>query len=826
MAGELKGVKAGITDWTLGPLPSGEPVPTVVDPLAPPVGGLFDEAHATTSSKLQGKGDGSGTATFDRGAKLSTGKTARLLDHFTTPDADWARLELASGAVIRRLKNSAGRATRMELMVAVTQALTEHQLEGPDGGALIDRLMHLGVLRRESGGHKRYALNAPPEEVAVKLADIEFFRGRLSDLLTQVRKAQPEAKLELIAFLSRAARAAEEWPRYPVESRQPFLKAIAALAPGEQGELGAILAAQPKLRHWPLIDSALLLLKDAPPEDWVKSFAPRLAGSAVYTVASEGWFAAGGLGRVQQYHSAGMKRLTQEHTRIATIEPYYAQTSSGQAIDYAALPTPVKDLQQVDQFSVRVAGKPVSAQVFRGTNEYGIEVYLIRDSEQRLTKGCYAYDRDGTGSWEDFSEFFSRASLELIRRLEAKEKDSKQESYKPPAIIANDGQLAPMVPFFRESEAKDPALSGAAIWMVTHTYKNRRSYSVKAGDDLLARWQIPNQLRADFWRISEVDVTSAGVRLADGASAVAAIHRDEVAHIDPQAELVAITNADNRPKSSAVFRKFLAQVDPAADPEAPPPASLIAAKRLAKIDLGLDPDQPVISYSGRLVAEKAGLDRAFTRENVLALVASGAQLVHYGNVQAFAGSEKLGAALAALAKELDQKRPAMVAARAEENQARAKEGLAPLPPIGRFVFKPQFGLADQIRLLAATDLQVQDSDRRTGASEYTEADVTANGGLQMGPPWIEGMIQRNGRLLDWSKPGVGNIVIPQDAAPKSYLAAMQRVIDLYFDDRPALGQYQVDSIGQSRPLSELLTGAEYLRQLDRVLAKKSPSLDP
>lgn len=766
------------------------------------------DSWAETLAKLSTGKVGAASPLFERGQGLEKNRTARLLDYFETPTADWARLEVASAAAMELIRRSPARATRVELMTAIYRRLVEHGLEdvSPLRGAsveyLIDQLVRLGTLGRGTRGRWLYTITAPPEEVAFKLSDVGYFKDRLTDALTALRLDEPDAKLQLISLISKSAREAEGWPRYPVESRWPFLKAVALLSAEDQHRLVGALDALPQLRSYPLIDSTLLMLKGETPETWVQDFAPRLAGSCVYTVAAEGWHAAGGLGRVQQYHAAAMKKLVGEHARVATIEPFYRETARGKAIDYSDLPTPVQDRAKIEEFEVRVGGQNVKAEVFRGTNEYGIEVYLIRDVDQRLTRGCYAYDQNGTGSWQDFTEFFSRASLELVRRLEAKEKAARGAAYRPPAIIANDGQVAPLVPFFREAEKKDPQLDGAAVWMVTHTYRNRGIFDGGGGQQLLDRWQIPDELRPDFWRLGQLDVTCAGVRGADGASAVSAIHRDEVAHIDPWSEIIAITNGDNRRASSARFRELLGAADPAGDPERPTPKALVKAKGAAKAALGLDPEQVVISYSGRLVGEKAGMERAFTEKNIRDLVAKGAQVVIYGNVQAPEDSKALGRRLEALAQQLD-----------EERQAHPERGL------GRLVFRPEFGLADQIKLLAATDLQVQDSDRGTGAAEYTESDVTANGGLQLGPPWIEGIIQRQGMLLDREHPGVGNTLIPNDRSEGAYFKAMEWVVDQYHADPLQLAQWQSESVPLSRPLDALLTGAEYLRQLDRVLGR-------
>ncbi|OGQ17648.1 MAG: hypothetical protein A2138_16145 [Deltaproteobacteria bacterium RBG_16_71_12] len=564
---------------------------------------------------------------------LDAGRGAQLLDGVGEASAEWARASLVGSAAVRMLSKDPT-TTLMRLELGARKLLEQHGLPGNGVPKLLDRLVAVGVLTKTASGSAPYALAVSGEEAAFHLGDVAALRTSLAAALKDVSANAPQAQVRLQSLLLRCARASESWPRYPVEARWPFLKAVALLDKREQSLLCDVLAKDPGLRHFPLVDTTLLMITGRPADNWVKQYAPRLAGSAVYTVGAEGWFAAGGLGRVQQYHASAMKQLVGAKARIVTVEPYYQQSAQGGAIDYAKLPAPVLGLKKTPNITMKnimVNGQPVTAEAYQGTTADGVEAWLIKDPAGRNTKTCYGYDRDGQSSWEDFTEFFSRASAELIRTLEAKEQAAKGAKYMPPAIIANDGQAAPVIPFLQELEKRDATLKDAATWMVTHTYKNRGVFHGSAGDALMARWQIPNELRASFWRVAEADVSSSGVRNADGSSGVSAVHVDEVNYIDPNQSLIAITNGDRRETSSEVYRKILSEVAPAADPDAPTAAEITLVKRQAKKSLGLNPDQPVISYSGRLVDEKAGRERAFTDENILALVAAGAQVVLYGN---------------------------------------------------------------------------------------------------------------------------------------------------------------------------------------------------
>jgi hypothetical protein len=194
----------------------------------------------------------------------------------------------------------------------------------------------------------------------------------------------------------------------------------------------------------------------------------------------------------------------------------------------------------------------------------------------------------------------------------------------------------------------------------------------------------------------------------------------------------------------------------------------------------------VISYSGRLVGEKAGRQRAFTDDNIRALVKAGAEVVIYGHVQAQAESEKMRQALVALQAELSQSGGP-----------------------GRLIFKSSFTLAEQIALLAASDLQVQDSDRGTEAAGFTEADAAANGALELAPPWLEGILQAQGVVVDRDQPGAGNTLLPADGTPAAYLEAMKWALATYERKPDAFAAYQLTSIRRVPRSHEM--GARHLR---------------
>jgi len=123
----------------------------------------------------------------------------------------------------------------------------------------------------------------------------------------------------------------------------------------------------------------------------------------------------------------------------------------------------------------------------------------------------YTYGGNYT-SWEDFSEFFSRASLKLISILEEKAQEELTEKWKPAVIHSNDGQTALVNTLRFLDEFKDKeVLKDALFWFTTHTYRNRGIFGYDEGMRILDRWGIPQEQRWRFIRDGLVDISSGGI---------------------------------------------------------------------------------------------------------------------------------------------------------------------------------------------------------------------------------------------------------------------------------------------------------------------------
>ncbi len=732
---------------------------------------------------------------------------SRLLEGIGLRTPDWARMNALTAVVLE----AAVRMEQLNLLDLEEAGVKKFEdLNIPADRQrvrpLLTNLVEAGVLREQADA---YELAMPMEEAAIKMEAVFFIKTHIE---STIHTGDPQPLKELIL---RYAKAAERWPLYPVENKTPVLKAIAVMSKEDKNILIKVLESDEGLRQYPLVDSIRILLEKQPPPNWLRRQAPSLEGKAIWSIAAEGWFPAGGLGRVQQYHSAAMKLLAgNAKTKVATIEAYYpyrvkvrpGEDDVVEKVDYSNyrdLATPIKDLQEIDSFIVKVQGKDVKAQIFKGTNEYGIDVYLIKDADDFYTKLMYRYGEHGAATWEEFSEFLSRASLELIRRTEqAKSDELGAESYNPPVIIANDGQLGLFPLFKRMLDEENPLLRKALVWFTTHTYRNRHSVGWKEGQEILERMQIPKKWWRYFDRIGQIDFSSVGVRLADGANAVSAVQRDEVALIDPDARLMAITNGDNRKATRKAYLKLWDELykNGDSDSEDPTPEQLLKLKIIAKRRVRptdpLEALQMVIAYFGRLVPEKFSLERASAPANIRSLILKAVQYLIYGNVQAPPISGAMYRDLISLEGEVNPTGP------------------------GKLIVNPSWTISEQIEALPATDIQIQDSERDwnmgTEAHGAMESNAPAVGAMEATTPYREGGLQAQGVLFDRAL-RFGDVIIPESESPEDYRKMLLTHADEYQKDPLAYAALQVQAMKFSQSTDACFTGMAYLRAFHQAI---------
>jgi len=628
----------------------------------------------------------------------------------------------------------------------------------------------------------------------------------------------------------------QKWDIYPVEGNYPVLRAIALLEENfRKNIITAIKAKYDDNKKPPLVDAILLRWDYSyANQSWLEKSVSNLKGRTVYSIAAEISLLAGGLGRVMHYHGAAMKQLGAD---IVYIEPRYKKDKHGNDIEYENDPVGMKDMEKIDrEFETNVQGEWVRFYVWRGINKNGIPVYFMQDvypegGAPYFCNKLYSYRRFGEepnyATETEFTEFFAKASLEVIRYLELEKKRKLGAAWEAPIIDVNDGQIVSLSAwaqiYYRDkdkirdktgavaADAEETAdiFSKALISDTTHTYFNRiKIFDFNYGIEYLRRAGIPDEylwlfLRKDGDR-NIWDFTSGGLRSADCAKAVAAIHSYEVGKWDPGVNLFGITNGDNIPYSTSHFVECMKMlgISPLRYSFLNPD-EIRRVKSKAKETLGLNPNQMVVSYSGRLVPEKAGKGNAFTDDNIENMVKAGIQVVIYGNVQLTHTESNVYA----------------MQHRALERKLNALRQSDPEHYPGKFIFVDSFSIDEQVKLLAATDVQVQYSTRHTGASEYTEADVSANGGLQFSTPYWEGIINKQGLAINWDRL-TGNTLVARDDSKEAFLE-MALIANEKFKGGD-LFKLQVNSMRLSSILDASLTSAAYLRWWSKMESQDLP----
>lgn len=766
--------------------------------------------QAVSTSTARADGDA-----VPRPSRLPRG---RLLEGLGDLNPDWMRLNVIGGILLTRLAGTNSRASFELLAPALSAALSAVRL-GVDPGhlvRLVDRISSMGVVEKENGVLR---LSVTPSVAATKLEAVGFIQDQLRSGLRAIEE-EPDAGGRLLREILRDYdEAANIWRLDPVEARWPVLKAVATLTPTERARLAAVLRAMDLAGQTSLADSLSLMLENPIPSDWLARHAPRLVGRDVMVVTPEGLFnAAGGLGRVTQYHTGAMAKLAGDLATVWVFEPMYKFHATPERepdlelIDYDALSREMGATppEHVGSLSINVRGRDVPVEVYRSRLPDGRVACLLADPTEYFARVIYAYGRFGQASWAEFSEWISEGAVATIAVEMRRCRASQGEAYRPPLISANDAQTA-LVPEvkLRLDQSGDPVLWEAREYFTTHTVLNR------AGEDLESMG-IPEGHRWAGDRMGWLDATSFGIRVADGRNAVSSCHAAQVESIDPGFEMVAISNGT----SIRDFEDTLRAAG-AVDVRNPTVEEIARAKRAAKLGLASAlsiPDNEhedfagrlLISYSGRMVPEKVsrGENGALVDDNLRELARQGAVVVMYGNVQPENNeSRRLYDGLACLSAQL------------------VREGHP-----GRLLVRSGWSQRDQIDLLKATDLQVQVSDSvrspnlsfrdgravGTEAAGYTEAPVGRFAGLQMGPVEVHGLLNRVGTLIDWSRPGSGSVLLAREPSSVAYLEEIltaarcfERQPDVYY----SMGQkaYALGVVYDA-----LVTAAEYLRQFSKT----------
>ncbi|MFH1797894.1 MAG: hypothetical protein ABH844_00895 [Candidatus Omnitrophota bacterium] len=693
-----------------------------------------------------------------------------------------------------------------------------------------------------------------------------------------------EAHRKLLFFLSIYNEVCLSRHKTPVENRYPIKHAISLLTKGEQNKLVQLLTSleAEEYRGMILVDDILMMLdKTAKLKNWAETFVAELKNRTLWMVSPEIWHEAGGLARVMQYHSTGMHNLLRyRDARLKTLELQYQyridENGKAQALDYTKdLTHSFKNLKKIDEFTITVGGKEVKVEASYGKNDLGIEGYFLRDIQpDRNSYYCHSLynyrdpwmPSNGLPTWEEFSVFSSKASKEFLKRFSRKEKtqaDEKGDVWKAPFTHFNDSQLSLAVIYHkieldkeREKKQKDPdyemdpIISGMVTGFTSHTYGNRKDYTLAdgGGDRVMDFMEVPYKYRVVLKHIKDqlgevYDMASGALRLSDWSGMVSEAQLKDLCVWDewindpfnPVAkkmkkelndpflgiDIIAVSNGDNRAATAEVFRTIAKGKYSKADVENLTLEQLREIRKIAKAQMRLeegktyytskqdgnflDPKQLVMSYSGRLVPVKVDIENAFTYRNVEELAKGGVQVVVYGNRQTNnPESDRLVDYFIGMVNYLKMKNYA-----------------------GRLIFVPRFSLKEERQLKAASDAGIHSSRAKTEAAGQTETNDTACYGLVIAPPRVggfynggigEGLFQRPGMTLNLKVLGEGNTIVPKLLDENSYREAFQSVTNLWEQKR--IEPYQLTSNRLGRVLESDSTSAEYLRQFNEAVREK------
>jgi hypothetical protein len=649
----------------------------------------------------------------------------------------------------------------------------------------------------------------------------------------------------LYAFIDKykAQVEAPEQILYPVQRAWPVLKAVALLEKAQEQDLVAALREKYAKGDRPdMVDKILLMNNIFDKNKWVKESTPALVDRTIYLVAAEAHHWAGGLGPVMKFHGKGMKDLGAD---VAYIEPWYEyqlKREQGQVrleeLNYESQDIGLKEVDyKSDEFDVMVGDNKVHVKVASGIDQNGIRVYMFRDvahNEHSIyTKMLYNYWKPDLNipkevyfnpiTQEESMAFINVASAELLLRLETKRRQQQGDKWKAAVVHANDGQYGPLEAVTLSRYGSEDVIKKIFWAFTTHTFLNRggsKDIDGTINGFLRLMMAIKNRFINAFRHKDSIDYTSGGLRLANWAGGVSDKHRDKVSKNDPNVNLMSVTNGSVPEEMAEIFREEFIKLFPDGDFERPTATQLDLVKRAGKkrINEGpeadrikaangayvhLDLDRPLIGYARRLVREKAGRERAFSNDNIWKLVELGYNVVLMGNHQGTAPSEEIASGLRALEKEI-------AAEKAKDSQK--------FP--GGFQFVESFTPYQKKLFLAACDVQVQDSDENTGAAEFSEEDITANGGLQAGPTYREGVIIDQGIPLDFEHPGRGQTLMPKQDTSSSWLETVYGpLMELWqkSSEHTEFYEYAANSPRLNRIQRYLITSAAYLREYNRIL---------
>ncbi len=769
----------------------------------------------------------------------------------TTPE--WLESFVAASVILEKLTQSAGEEVGMdEIIPAFTEGLNDvfvnhygTNMKEQDKINLIQGLRFRGLIaiREDEADHKLFvSLKEDPLVIAIWADDVEYLKKELQQALQNGGKS-------FFTLMEKCSKVVALWPRFPKEAMDPVLQAVALLDPSEKIKMtDHILNRVPEARDV-LTQHILLMLNYAEgKKEFLAKYAHNLIGRTIWLATPEYQILKGGLGRVMKYHGEDLSDLGAD-ARYIQPKFRWIRDKKGNLQDYesALLPIKIKDEVKINKiFTTFVARKAqqggyytqeVKFEAWVGKNEQGMPVYSFRDISppgQELLTVLYEEDASPDARTKadakEINVFMAKASLELIRYVELEKMQKARDEnrlYRSPVIDPNDAQMLSLNAWInifygkkekilRDEETSDQEIEDtyeifrrALIAGTTHTYPNRPGAAFSSfvdAIDFLRKNGVLDEMMWLFIRkvkdhegrdVYIVDLTSSGLRSSDAPKAVSAIQANDMNALDPTINLTGIANGDKLSYTAEYFQRALREIG--IDKNYLDVSKEEGARALAKVksDLGLDPLKMVVSYSGRGVWEKFDLPDWLLE----GAVSVGIQFVVAINEQPSEFSKQLSQRLRVLEQRLKNEGYRDGGEHADK---------------GRFVLHVGFDIDEQRKLLAATDLQVQISARHTEAAGASEANISTVFGIQMGPAYWEGILNKIG-LHRNKRNRTGSIFVPTDGSPQAVLEALKEA-NKEFEEH-GLSDFQWNGLQTAPVYSSIHTAACYSRFWNQAIEK-------
>lgn len=626
------------------------------------------------------------------------------------------------------------------------------------------------------------------------------------------------------------------WEDAPVEAQYPVLMAAALMLPQDKQNLLRFLLEDSSKTDF-LEASLVVVLSGNLPPGWAAQNAPALAGRSVFFMGPENWRQEGGLGQVAQSYLEWLHKISEGVFNVYSVEPLYpfrsvSEEVDGQMVrrldpvDYSQEPIGIEGFKREDRtYPVSVKGNEYHMSVHSGKKN-GVDSLFIGDQEAYLTRALYMYGDLGSASRPEFMKGIAEAMIREVNHIALEEKRRKGADFKAPVLWLNDAQMSTFEALWRDYSNKkrnDPnfkldedeyVLEDAVLFAVDHTILNREQVR---GDERLLIQGIPQELWPYYSRFDSRDEMSGLLRLAHGVAWVSARHKEISEGWDPMVDGQAITNGSNPERSTRVLRRAYGEAAPAGDFNNPTPLEVYESKTKVKTELRtderflhlnsrfsqLDPHKSIVAYVGRNVWEKTGLSAnagpesqqsPFRKSSIIECVKNGGQVVLFAKTQAGTFGEY-------------------------KMLKTWEEEIARDYPEGLFIVVGSFEKEDQWKLMAAADMLITPSIKDTEAAGLTEIGAVENGVVIIAPSYWEGIYQSANLMVDFSRPGSGNLLIPQNDSPEAYRDAIVAAIKKYKDDPVGFASFQKAGMSIALITRAQITVAAYLRAIQGVVER-------